>query len=158
MCDVASEVAKNHLDDDGNNSWPELLNFLFQCANFPSNDMKDSALIMLTNVPGVFGNKQSRYLVAIKQLFQQSINVPDSNVQVKAVKAICVFILHHDRVTEIQKHFTDLLPNMMRIINESLIAEEDDCLIKLLVGLAEKAPVFLRSQLSNIVEMCLRVI
>jgi hypothetical protein len=50
MCDVASEVAKNHLDDDGNNSWPELLNFLFQCANSPSNDMKDSALIMLTLV------------------------------------------------------------------------------------------------------------
>lgn len=44
MCDVASEVARNQLDDEGNNNWPEFLNFLFQCANFPSNDMKDSAL------------------------------------------------------------------------------------------------------------------
>lgn len=48
MCDVASEVARNQLDDDGNNSWPEFLNFLFQCANSPSNDMKDSALRMFT--------------------------------------------------------------------------------------------------------------
>lgn len=50
MCDVASEVARNQLDDDGNNSWPEFLNFLFQCANSPSNEMKDSALRMFTLV------------------------------------------------------------------------------------------------------------
>lgn len=46
MCDVASEVARNQLDEDGNNSWPEFLGFLFQCANSPSNDLKDSALRM----------------------------------------------------------------------------------------------------------------
>jgi len=37
------------------------------------------------------------------------------------------------------------------------MAEEDDSLIKLLVDLSENAPKFLRSQLSNIVEMCLKV-
>lgn len=36
-------------------------------------------------------------------------------VQVQAVKAICAFILHHEKVIEIQKQFTDLLPNMMRV-------------------------------------------
>ncbi|XP_060845313.1 importin-5-like [Rhopalosiphum padi] len=156
MCDVASEVARNQLDDEGNNNWPEFLNFLFQCANFPSNDMKDSALRIFINVPGVFGNQQSNYLVVIKQMFQQSLNVPDSNIQVQTVKAICAFILHHDKLQEIQEQLTDLLPNMMRIINESLIAEEDDSLIKLLVNLAGNAPIFLKSQLSDIVEMCLR--
>lgn len=50
MCDVASEVARNQLDDDGNNNWPEFLNFLFQCANSSSNDMKDSALRMFALV------------------------------------------------------------------------------------------------------------
>ncbi|XP_026818169.1 importin-5-like [Rhopalosiphum maidis] len=156
MCDVVSEVARNQLDDDGNNSWPEFLIFLFQCANFPSNDMKDSALRMFTNVPGVFGNQQFNYLFVMKLMFQQLLIVPDSNVQVQAVKAICAFILHHAKVTEIQKQLTDLFPNMMRITNESLIAEEDDSLIKLLINLAENAPIFLKSHLSNIVEMCLK--
>lgn len=50
MCDVASEVARNQLDDDGNNTWPEFLNFLFQCANSPSNENKDSALRLFTLV------------------------------------------------------------------------------------------------------------
>jgi len=38
------------------------------------------------------------------------------------------------------------------------MAETDDALIKLLVDLAENAPKFLRSQLPNIIEMCLKVI
>lgn len=36
-------------------------------------------------------------------------------VQVQAVKAVCAFILHHEKVIEIQKQFTDLLPNMLRV-------------------------------------------
>ncbi|XP_050432076.1 importin-5 [Adelges cooleyi] len=156
MCDVASEVARNQLDDDGNNTWPDFLNFLFQCANSASPDMKDSALRMFTSVPGIFGNQQSNYLVVIKQMLHQSLNVPNQNVQVQAVKAVCAFILHHEKVIEVQKHFCDLLPNMLRIITESLVAEEDDSMIKLLIDLAENTPKFLRPQLANIIDMCLK--
>ncbi|VVC43442.1 Hypothetical protein CINCED_3A008021 [Cinara cedri] len=156
MCDVASEVARNQVDDDGNNSWPEFLSFLFQSANSPSNELKDCALRMFTSVPGVFGNQQSNYLVVIKQMLHQSLNVPDSNVQIQAVKAICSFILYNEKIVEIHKQFMDLLPDMMIIINNSLVAEEDDSLIKLLIDLAENTPKFLRSQLTNIIEMCLK--
>lgn len=48
ICDVVAEVARNLLDDDGNNLWPEFLNFLFQCANNPSPHLKESALRMFT--------------------------------------------------------------------------------------------------------------
>lgn len=50
MCDVASEVARNQLDDDGNNSWPEFLGFLFEGANTARSDLKDSALRMFALV------------------------------------------------------------------------------------------------------------
>lgn len=45
-----------------------------------------------------------------------------------------------------------------QITNDSLVAEDDDSLIKLLIDLAENTPKFLRSQLTNIIEMCLKVI
>lgn len=61
MCDVASEVARNQLDDDGNNNWPEFLNFLFQCANSPSIEMKDSALRMFALVKFTFAQLTSFY-------------------------------------------------------------------------------------------------
>jgi hypothetical protein len=48
VCDVAAEVARNLIDEDGNNQWPEFLQFLFQCANSPTPVLKDSALRMFT--------------------------------------------------------------------------------------------------------------
>lgn len=48
MCDIGAELARNLVDDDGNNQWPQFLQFLFQCANSPSSALKDSALRMFT--------------------------------------------------------------------------------------------------------------
>ena len=46
VCDVAAEVARQLVDEDGNNSWPEFLQFLFQCASSPNASVKESALHM----------------------------------------------------------------------------------------------------------------
>lgn len=35
-------------DDDGNNSWPEVLKFLFDCASSGSAGLRESALHILT--------------------------------------------------------------------------------------------------------------
>lgn len=48
VCDVAAEVARILIDEDGNNQWPEFLQFLFQCANSPSPALKESALRIFT--------------------------------------------------------------------------------------------------------------
>lgn len=48
VCEVAAEVARNLIDEDGTNQWPEFLQFLFQCANSPSPALKESALRMFT--------------------------------------------------------------------------------------------------------------
>ncbi|KAG8035883.1 hypothetical protein G9C98_003009 [Cotesia typhae] len=48
ICEVVAEVARNLIDDDGNNQWPEFLNFLFQCANSPVPALKESALRIFT--------------------------------------------------------------------------------------------------------------
>lgn len=74
ICEVVAEVARNLIDDEGNNQWPEFLQFLFQCANSPSSALKESALRMFTCVPGVFGNQQPNYLDMIKQMLQVSVS------------------------------------------------------------------------------------
>jgi len=33
-------------DDEGNNTWPEILKFLFDCASSGNVELKDSALII----------------------------------------------------------------------------------------------------------------
>ena len=34
------------IDDDGNNTWPEVLKFLFDCTNTGTENLKESALII----------------------------------------------------------------------------------------------------------------
>uniref|UniRef100_A0A6M2DRC2 Putative karyopherin importin beta 3 n=1 Tax=Xenopsylla cheopis TaxID=163159 RepID=A0A6M2DRC2_XENCH len=157
VCDVVSEVARNLIDDDGNNQWPEFLQYLFQCANAPNPHMKEAALRMFTSVPGVFGNEQSRYLDLIKQMLQQSL-MPESgyDVRFQAVRAVGAFIILHDKDSVIHKHFADLLPGCLMVLVESIEKQDDTALLKVIIDLAESTPKFLRSELECIFQMCMK--
>lgn len=158
ICEVIAEVARNLIDEDGNNQWPEVLQFLFQCANAPSPLLKESALRIFTAVPGIFGNQQTNYLDLIKQMLQQSLAAQDSyEVRFQAVRAVGAFILLHDKETPILKHFADLLPSLMQVTVESLEKQDDDSLLKVLIELAESTPKYLRPQLQQIFELCMKV-
>lgn len=37
-------------------------------------------------------------------------------VRAQAVRAVCSFIILHEKETAIQKHFQDLLPNVIQVI------------------------------------------
>ncbi|KDR17150.1 importin-5 isoform X1 [Zootermopsis nevadensis] len=159
VCDVAAEVARNLLDEDGNNQWPEFLQFLFQCANAPTPVLKESALRMFTSVPGVFGNQQSHYLDLIKQMMQQSlIEGAGYEVRFQAVRAVTAFIMLHEKEAPIQKHFSDLLPSMVQVTAESIEKQDDDTLLKCMIDICESAPKFLRPQLDCILDLCMKVV
>ncbi|GLV41396.1 Karyopherin beta 3 [Carabus blaptoides fortunei] len=158
VCEVIAEVARNLIDDDGNNQWPEFLQFMFQCANAPNLQLKESALRIFAAVPGVFGNQQTNYLDLIKQMLQQSLITQESyDVRFQAVRAVGSFILLHDKEMPILKHFADLLPTMMQVTMESIDKQDDDGLLKVLIDLAETTPKFLRPQLQQIFELCMKV-
>ncbi|XP_026272263.1 importin-5 [Frankliniella occidentalis] len=158
MCDVASEVARNFLDDDGNNTWPEFLQFLFQCANSAVPVLKESALRMFTSVPSVFGNQQASHLDLIKQMIQSSLTDATSyDVRFQAVKAISAFILLHEKENNILRHFSDLLAPVIQVIMQSVEKQSDSALLKSLIDLAESSPKFLRPQLDTIMQMCMEL-
>ncbi|XP_018335482.1 importin-5 [Agrilus planipennis] len=158
VCEVAAEIARNLIDDDGNNMWPEFLQFLFQCVNAPNVVLKEAALQMFASVPGVFGNQQPNYLDLIKQMLMQSIQQTESyEVRFQGVKAIGSFILIHEKEMQILKHFADLLPFMLSVINESFQDQSDDTLLKQLIDLAENTPKYLRPQVVPIYELCMKI-
>ncbi|XP_078038874.1 karyopherin beta 3 [Augochlora pura] len=158
VCEVAAEVARNLIDEDGNNQWPEFLQFLFQCSNSPLPALKESALRMFISVPGVFGNQQTNHLDLIKQMLQQSVmDSTNYEVRFQAVRAIGAFITLHDKEVNIQKHFSELLPAVVQVTAQSVEKQTDDALLKVLIDLAGSAPKFLRLQLENIIEMCMKI-
>lgn len=158
ICEVVAEAARNLIDDEGNNEWPDFLQFLFQCANSPNAQLQESALRIFASVPAIFGNQETQYLDLIKQMLQKSLEPSaDAEVRFQAVRAIGAFILHHDKDTAVLKHFNDLLPRMIMITAESIELQDDQSLLKLLIDLTENCPKFLRPQLEVIFEMCMKV-
>ncbi|KAJ6632921.1 Importin-5 [Pseudolycoriella hygida] len=157
ICELIAEVARLLLDDDGNNQWPELLEFLFRCVNSQNVGLQESALRIFAAVPNIFGNQENQYLAMIKNMFQQSIqpNVPEE-VRVQSVRAVGAFILAHEKDSSILKVFSDMLPQIVEVIRASIEKEDDQILLKLLVELAESCPKFLRGCIEIIFEMCIK--
>ncbi|EDW67063.1 importin-5 [Drosophila virilis] len=159
ICEVIAEVARNLIDEDGNNQWPDILQFLFQCANSPTPQLQESALRIFSSVPSIFGNQETQYIELIKQMLAKSMENTDAEVRVQAVRAIGAFILYHDKEKEvtIYKHFADLLPRMIVITGETIEGQDDQSLLKLLIDMTENCPTYLRPQVEYIFEMCMKV-
>ncbi|KAI8430139.1 hypothetical protein MSG28_000535 [Choristoneura fumiferana] len=169
ICDVVSELARSHLDDEGANQWPEFLQFMLTCASSQDPNMKEAGIRM--SVPGVFGNLQNQNLDAIKRMLFSALQPTESDaLRVQAVKAVGAFILLHDKEPAIQKHLSDLLDPMMQIIVQSMEKAEDDSAIKMvgdkeqedtwrqlalevMVTLCETAPAMVRKQVPMAVRM-----
>ncbi|KPI93520.1 Importin-5 [Papilio xuthus] len=159
ICDVVSELARNHIDDDGVNQWPEFLQFMFHCASSQNPDIKEAGIRMFTSVPGVFGNRQNENLDVIKQMLLSSLQPTETEaLRMQAVKAVGAFILLHDKESAIQKHFSDLLLPLMQVVVQSIEKTDDDSALKVLIELAESAPRFLRPQLETIFEVGIKVV
>lgn len=158
ICEVVAEVARNLIDEDGNNQWPDFLQFLFQCANSQTVQLQESALRIFASVPGIFGNQEAQYLDLIKQMLEKSLDPSaDTDVRFQAVRAVGAFILLHEKDQAVLKHFQDLLPRMIMITAESIEAQDDQNLLKLLIDMTESCPKFLRPQIEVIFEMCMKV-
>lgn len=158
ICEVVAEVVRNLIDDDGNNTWPEFLQLLFQCANSDSIQMQESALRIFASVPGIFGNHEADCLDIIKGMLSKYMAAgSDPEVRFQAVRALGQFILMHEKEDNVQKHFQDLLQPAIMIIAETIQREEDQTLLKQLIEMAESVPKFLRPQLETIFEMCMKV-
>lgn len=46
LCDIIGELAHNMIDDEGNNKWPEFLQFLFESASSQNIAHKEIALTL----------------------------------------------------------------------------------------------------------------
>jgi len=157
--DLAAEVARNLCDDDGNNMWPEFLKFLFDCASSANAEVKEVALHMFASIPSVFGNQEQQYVDVIKQMLLASLTDPASyEVRFTAVRAASNYLLLHDKDSNVQKHFADLLSPIMQVTVQSVEKQDDEACLKTLIDLSEAMPKYLRPQLTDIFQLCLKMV
>jgi hypothetical protein len=158
LADLVAEVARNLIDDDGNNLWPEFLTFLFELASSPNHEMKEAALRMFASVPAVFGNQEAQYMEVIKNMLLSSLTDASSyDVRFAGVQAAISFLMLHEKESGVQKHMADLLLPILNVTMESVEKGVDDAALKSLIDLAENCPKFLRPQLEQLFAACIKI-
>ncbi|XP_062302426.1 importin-5 [Osmerus eperlanus] len=157
VCDIAAELCRNLIDDDGNNQWPELLKFLFDSVNSTNVGLREAALHIFWNFPGIFGNQQQHYMEVIKRMLVQCMQ-DEENPQIRtlAARAASSFVLSNESNPALLKHFSDLLPGILQAVNESCY-QGDDSVLKSLVEIADTAPKYLRPNLEATLQLSLKL-
>ncbi|XP_049610535.1 importin-5 [Syngnathus scovelli] len=157
VCDIAAELTRNLIDDDGNNQWPEVLKFLFDSVNSDNVGLREAALHIFWNFPGIFGNQQQHYMDVIKRMLVQCMH-DQANPQIRtlAARAASSFVLSNESNSVLLKHFSDLLPGILNAVNESCY-QGDDSVLKSLVEIADTAPKYLRPNLEATLQLCLKL-
>uniref|UniRef100_A0A8C1ZXM4 Karyopherin (importin) beta 3 n=1 Tax=Cyprinus carpio TaxID=7962 RepID=A0A8C1ZXM4_CYPCA len=157
VCDIAAELSRNLIDDDGNNQWPEILKFLFDSVNSQDVSLRESALHIFWNFPGIFGNQQQHYLEVIKRMLVQCMQDQENpQIRTLAARAAASFVLSNESNTALLKHFSDLLPGILQAVNESCY-RGDDSVLKSLVEIADTAPKYLRPNLEATLQLSLKL-
>ncbi|XP_051983041.1 importin-5 [Xyrauchen texanus] len=157
VCDIAAELARNLIDDDGKNQWPEILKFLFDSVNSQDVALREAALHVFWNFPDIFGNQQQHYLEVIKRMLVQCMQDQENpQIQALAARAAASFVLSNEGNAALLKHFSDLLPGILQVVNESCY-RGDDSVLKSLVEIADTAPKYLRPNLEATLQLSLKL-
>ncbi|XP_039601355.1 importin-5 [Polypterus senegalus] len=157
ICDVAAELARNLIDDDGNNQWPDILKFLFDSVNSQNVGLREAALHIFWNFPGIFGNQQQHYLEVIKRMLAQCMQDQENpQIRTLAARAAASFVLSHENNNLLHKHFAELLPGILQAVNDSCY-QNDDSVLKSLVEIADTAPKYLRPHLEATLQLSLKL-
>jgi len=158
VCDCVAELAKRYLDEEGNNQWPDILKFLYECCNSGEDKLKECALHIIIAFPGIFGGQQDTYLQVIKEMLVSCIvpGIPDK-VRLLAARASCMFIIECVEDTKFG-FFADVYPGILEMIRISVGLAEDDTLLKSFVEVVELAPKLVRPQLADTINLMLQII
>ncbi|KAI5141125.1 Importin-5 [Manis pentadactyla] len=143
ICDIAAELARNLIDEDGNNQWPEGLKFLFDSVSSQNMGLQEAALHIFWNFPGIFGNQQQHYIDVIKWMLVQYMEDQEHpSIRTLSARATAAFILANEHNVVLFKHFADLLPGFLQAVNDSCY-QNDDSVLKSIVEIADTVPKYL---------------
>ncbi|GFR15019.1 importin-5 [Trichonephila clavata] len=146
--------------EDGNNSWPDFLKYLFDCASSSDPSGREIALLLFASVPGIFGNQQSRYVDVIHGMLSRSLTDESKKVRYVAVKATCNFLLANEKESQVLKQFVDCVNLIIQFFSQEMVSEdsEPEEILGHLVELIESCPSLFRENLNELLQLCFKTL
>ncbi|KAE9552189.1 hypothetical protein FO519_004604 [Halicephalobus sp. NKZ332] len=157
MTDVLSDIARQTIDDEGVQKWQTVIEFIGHCATGDNAGLREMAMILIENVPNIFGVNQTQLLGHIKQMFKTSLLFQDDGtVRTAAVRAYVAFIVDNEEDDNLIRQLADMIPDVLKVCEHVTITEtDDDVPLQCMIDLATTIPKQLTPYFRQIFELCL---
>ncbi|XP_023577636.1 ran-binding protein 6 isoform X2 [Octodon degus] len=157
LCDIFAVLARNLIDENGTNHWPEGLKFLIDSIHSKNVVLWEVALHVFWHFPGIFGNQDRHDLDIIKRLLDQCIQDQEHPaIRTLSARAAAAFVLANENNIALFKDFSDLLPGILQAVNDSCY-QDDDSVLESLVEIADTVPKYLGPYLEDTLQLSLKL-
>ncbi|VBB81386.1 Putative importin beta-3 subunit [Podospora comata] len=154
ISDAVAEIARQYYDS--NDSWPDLLQVLFQLSQAPDAGKRETAFRVFTTTPGIIERQHEEQVAGV---FAQAFKDESVSVRLAAMEAFASFFRNLSRKN--QAKYFGLLPEILNILPPIKQAQDSDDLSKglvALIDLAESSPKMFKPNFSGLVQFSIAVI
>ena len=152
--DAVAEIARQYSDND--ETWPELLQALFNASQSPDAGQREGAFRIFTTTPGVIEKQHEDVVFAA---FTKGFKDTDAAVQIAAMEAFSSFFAVIPK--KAQKKYYPLLPEVLNTLPPLKDKGDEDNLGKALmtlIELAEEAPMMFKHLFRSLVQFSIGVV
>lgn len=162
IADAVAEVARQYTDEqiltpDGTrDTWPDLLNALYQASQSPDPSLRESAFRIFETTPGIIEKQHEDIISAV---FQKGIKDEDMTVRIATMTAFSSFFQSLNK--KAQPKYYALIPDVLGTLVPLKEAHESELLTKALMAvieLAEVASKMFKPVFGPLVHICIEMI
>ena len=162
FADAVAEVARQYTDeqilnpDGSRDTWPELLNALFQASQSPDATMRESAFRILETTPGIIEKQHENVAYGV---FEKGIKDDNPEVRLATMAAFSSFF--QSLTKKSQPKYYALIPDILNTLVPLKDSGDSDLLTKALMAiieLAEVASKMFKGVFSQLVTLCISMI
>ncbi|CAB3408857.1 unnamed protein product [Caenorhabditis bovis] len=158
IADLVSELGSSLIDDSGNQSWKELLEFMDHCFNSDDLGANYLGLLIVRGCPVIFGNNVDHFLPILKKAMLSAM-APQNDFQLRqcAVKAAVGFIVDNDDEKDVVKTFSGLVLDMLKVCVDTPESEDSDGPLGDLAELASSVSKCVTPHILQVIQVCLQI-
>ena len=162
IADAVAEIARQYTDeqvmseDGSRDTWPDLLNALFQASQAPDAGMRESSFRILETTPSIIEKQHEDIVLGV---FQRGIRDDEAQVRLATMAAFSSFFQSLNKKAQ-TKYYT-LIPDVLNTLIPLKEAGDSDQLTKALMAiieLAENASKMFKNVFSDLVQLCISMI
>ncbi|CAD8204866.1 unnamed protein product [Paramecium octaurelia] len=148
LCDTIGELGGSLFEDETKNSWPNLLQTLWQLFLSPKNDLIECGFKILANLFTYAIDLFNKHQADLHTLFIQGLASPDQKIKTATIQAIGNYVTTSE--PKQYRAFQDLIPNLMQSALSVTIADQTlgEDIMETFSEIVDAEPKFFRKQIN----------